>query len=80
MTMKRFKTIEWESGCQTTLKGRILNIHGGEYFDTDTWAHTHKRITGLFGNFFQHGRGVFPISKTKNKVPLNHPKISQKTY
>ena len=39
---------------------------------------TQKKITGLFGNFSQHGGGVFPIPKTQNqkKVPLNHPKIT----
>ena len=40
-----------------------------------------KKYTGLFGNFSQHGGGVFPIPKTQNqkKVPLNHLKITQKT-
>ena len=26
-----------------------------------------KKNTGLFGNFSQHGGGVFPIPKTKNQ-------------
>ena len=46
-------------------------------FDTAKVS-TQKKNTGLFGNFSQHGGGVFPIPKTQNqkKVPLNHPKIT----
>ena len=35
----------------------------------DQWTKgsTQKKNTGLFGNFSQHGGGVFPIPKTQNQ-------------
>ena len=40
-----------------------------------------KKIRDYLGIFPNMGGGVFPIPKTQNqkKVPLNHPKITQKT-
>ena len=40
-----------------------------------------KKVQDYLGIFPNMGGGVFPIPKTQNqkKVPLNHPKITQKT-
>ena len=40
-----------------------------------------KQNTGLFGNFSQQGGGGLPNSQNSKpkKVPLNHPKTTQKT-
>ena len=56
-------------------------IIGSNYNQNNIYTEVHLQKRGLFGNFYQHGGGFFPISKTlviQKKKTLNHPKISPK--
>ena len=52
-------------------------------FELVVWlVEAFKKKYGIIWEFFPTWGGVFSIPKTQNqkKVPLNHPKITQKTY
>ena len=77
---KTHQPIVFENSFLAKISHQITDVTSSPFINLG--KHPPKN-TGLFGNFSQHGGpgGVFSIPKTKNqkKVPLNHPKITQKT-